>query len=161
MSQKLINLRVIVVFFIFALVFLNSCGSEDNSAEPVVTSAVDFSPVGHVLYGYKHGVKIYGQYMDQAGDDNAMVLLFVEKEKGSSAEVICNSVSINGVQVTPIINNEMVTSQVTAIEVQISAAEAEVDELESDSFITVEFELIDSSNRKILDITPPISFRCN
>jgi len=99
--------------------------------------------------------------MDQAGDDNAMVLLFVEKEKGSSAEVICKSVSINEVQVTPIINNEMVTSQVTAIEVQISTAEVEVDELQSDSFITIEFELIDPSSRKILDITPPISFRCN
>lgn len=161
MRKKSVNLKLIIVFCILALVFLNSCGSENNSAVPVVTSDVEFSPSGHVLYGYKHGVKIYGQYMDQAGDDNAMILLFVEKEEGSSAEVICQSVSINDVQVNPIIKNEMLTSQITAIEIQVSSSNAEVDELQSDSYVAIEFEIIDSTNGNILDKTYPISFRCN
>ena len=143
------------------LVLLNSCDSEDNTAEPFATSAVEFSPSGHLLYGYKHGIKIYGQYMDQAGDDNATILIFVEKDVGGSSEVFCKSVTINDVQVSTIIKTETVTPMITAIEIRVSSAEIEVDCLHRESQATVDFEILDSGNGTIIDKTQPIAFPCN
>ena len=161
MKKKLVNLRVIIVFYILLFVLLTLCGCADNVADGIETSNVEFPMSGHVLYGYKHGITIYGQYMDQAGEDNAMILILVEKEEGILSKVICKSVAINDVQVSSIIKTENVTPTVTAIEIQVSSSETDIDDLQSESHATVSFEIIDLVNGTIIDKTHPVSFPCN
>lgn len=161
MKKRPVNLKVIAIFCIILFVLLTSCKGRENPVESVEKSEVQFPMSGHVLYGYKYGVTICGQYMDQAGDDNAMVLIFVEKEEGNTSEVLCKSVAINDVQVNSIIKTEIVTSKITAIDIQVSSAETEVDELQRESQVTIDFVIIDSVNGTIIDKPHPISFPCN
>ena len=51
---------------------LVSCGSGQPHQETKIANENDYPISGHILYGYKHGIKVYGQYMDQAGENNAI-----------------------------------------------------------------------------------------
>ena len=140
---------------------LVSCGLDQPPQETKTTNENDYPISGHILYGYKHGIKVYGQYMDQAGENNAMILVFVKKESACVADVVCKSISINDTQVTAQFSTENISDQLTAIEVYVSSAKTEVDELQEKDTVTLSLEIADSNSGQILEVTAPITFPCN
>ena len=140
---------------------LVSCGLDQPPQETTTTNENDYPISGHILYGYKHGIKVYGQYMDQAGENNAMILVFVKKESDCAIDVLCKSISINDTQVTSTSSTENVSDQLTAIEVYVSSAKTEVDELQEKDTISLSLEIADSNSGQILEVTAPITFPCN
>ena len=140
---------------------LVSCGLDQPPQETKTTNENDYPISGHILYGYKHGIKVYGQYMDQAGENNAMILVFVKKESACDADVVCKSISINDTQVTAQFSTENISDQLTAIEVYVSSAKTEVDELQEKDTVTLSLEIADSNSGQILEVTAPITFPCN
>lgn len=140
---------------------LVSCGSDQPPQETKTTNENDYPISGHILYGYKHGIKVYGQYMDQAGENNAMILVFVKKESACVADVVCKSISINDTQVTAQFSTENISDQLTAIEVYVSSAKTEVDELQEKDTVSLSLEIADSNSGQILEVTAPITFPCN
>ena len=140
---------------------LVSCRSDQPPQETTTTNENDYPISGHILYGYKHGIKVYGQYMDQAGENNAMILVFVKKESDCAIDVLCKSISINDTQVTSTSSTENVSDQLTAIEVYVSSAKTEVDELQEKDTISLSLEIADSNSGQILEVTAPITFPCN
>ena len=138
-----------------------SCRSDQSPQETNTTNENDYPISGHILYGYKHGIKVYGQYMDQAGENNAMILVFVKKESACVADVVCKSISINDTQVTAQFSTENISDQLTAIEVYVSSAKTEVDELQEKDIVSLSVEIADSNSGQILEVTAPITFPCN
>ena len=154
--------KVIVTWVCILLCcILVSCGSDQPPQETTTTNENDYPISGHILYGYKHGIKVYGQYMDQAGENNAMILVFVKKESDCAIDVLCKSISINDTQVTSTSSTENVSDQLTAIEVYVSSAKIEVDELQEKDTISLSLEIADSNSGQILEVTAPITFPCN
>ena len=154
--------KVIVTWVCILLCcILVSCGSDQPPQETTTTNENDYPISGHILYGYKHGIKVYGQYMDQAGENNAMILVFVKKESACDADVVCKSISINDTQVTAQFSTENISDQLTAIEVYVSSAKTEVDELQEKDTVTLSLEIADSNSGQILEVTAPITFPCN
>ena len=154
--------KVIVTWICILLCcILVSCGSDQPPQETKTTNENDYPISGHILYGYKHGIKVYGQYMDQAGENNAMILVFVKKESDCAIDVLCKSISINDTQVTSTSSTENVSDQLTAIEVYVSSAKTEVDELQEKDTVTLSLEIADSNSGQILEVTAPITFPCN
>jgi len=140
---------------------LVSCGSDQPPQETKTTSEYYYPISGHILYGYKHGIKVYGQYMDQAGDNNAMILVFVEKESDCSVDVLCKSISINDTQVTAEISTENISDQLTAIEVYVSSSKTEVDELQEKDTVSLALEIANSNSGQTREVVAPITFPCN
>ena len=154
--------KVIVIWICILLCcILVSCRSDQPPQETTTTNENDYPISGHILYGYKHGIKVYGQYMDQAGENNAMILVFVKKESACVADVVCKSISINDTQVTAQFSTENISDQLTAIEVYVSSAKTEVDELQEKDTVSLSLEIADSNSGQILEVTAPITFPCN
>ena len=154
--------KVIVTWVCILLCcILVSCGSDQPPQETTTTNENDYPISGHILYGYKHGIKVYGQYMDQAGENNAMILVFVKKESDRAIDVLCKSISINETQVTSTSSTENLSDQLTAIEVYVSSAKTEVDELQEKDTVSLSLEIADSNSGQILEVTAPITFPCN
>jgi len=154
--------KVIVAWVCILLCcILVSCGSDQPPQETKTTSENYYPISGHILYGYKHGIKVYGQYMDQAGENNAMILVFVEKESDCAVDLQCKSISINDTQVTSQFSAENISDQLTAIEVYVSSALTEVDELQESDTVSIAFEISDANSGQTLDVTAPITFPCN
>ena len=154
--------KVIVTWICILLCcILVSCGSDQPPQETTTTNENDYPISGHILYGYKHGIKVYGQYMDQAGENNAMILVFVKKESACVADVVCKSISINDTQVTAQFSTENISDQLTAIEVYVSSTKTEVDELQEKDTVSLSLEIADSNSGQILEVTAPITFPCN
>ena len=99
--------------------------------------------------------------MDQAGENNAMIIVFVEKESDCVADLLCKSVSINDTQVSTQIKIENISLQLTAVEINISSSTVEVDELQEKDIIGLTLEILDSNSGQILEVTAPITFPCN
>lgn len=140
---------------------LGSCRSDQSPQETNTTNENDYPISGHILYGYKHGIMVYGQYMDQAGENNAMILVFVKKESDCAVDVLCKSVSINDTQVTSASSTENVSDQLTAIDVYVSSSKTEVDELQEQDTVSLSLEIADSNSGQILEVIAPITFPCN
>lgn len=154
--------KVIVAWVCILLCcILVSCGSDQPPQETKTTNENYYPISGHILYGYKHGIKVYGQYMDQAGENNAMILLFVEKESDCTSSLQCKSISVNDTQVTAQISSENISEQITAIEVYVSSALTEVDELKEQDTVSLSLEIVDSQSGQTLEVTSPITFLCN
>lgn len=152
----LVALMCLMLCFILA-----SCES-DQSLHSADTSGEDNYPIsGHILYGYKHGIKVYGQYMDQAGEDNAMLLVFLKKEEGCTADVKCTSVTINDCAVEFTINTEEISSDLSAWEVIFTSATTKIDALNKEDNATIVLEIYDSASGNIIEVTQPLKFPCN
>ena len=156
--------RGTITFALICLLFcciLVSCESDPVTQNTNTPNETDYSITGHLLYGHKHGLKVYGQYMDQAGENNAMIIVFVEKESDCVADLLCKSVSINDTQVSTQIKIENISLQLTAVEINISSSTVEVDELQEKDIIGLTLEILDSNSGQILEVTAPITFPCN
>lgn len=152
---------IVALICLLLCCMLMSCGSDQAPQNTDTTKEDDYPVTGHLLYGYKHGLMVYGQYMDQAGENNAMILLFVEKESDCIADLLCKSISINETQVTTRISTENISDKLVAIEVDISSSTTEVDELQEQDTVSIVLEIIDSNSGQSLEVTAPISFPCN
>ena len=154
--------KVIVALICICLCcILVSCGSDQALKETNTTTENNHPISGHILYGYKHGIMVYGQYIDQAGENNAMILVLVKRESDCDVDVLCKSVSINGTQITAASSTENVSDQLTAIEVYVNSSQTEVDELHEKDTVSLSLEIADSNSRQILEVTAPITFPCN
>ena len=78
-----------------------------------------------------------------------------------TADVVCKSISINDTQVTAQFSTENISDQLTAIEVYVSSAKTEVDELQEKDTVSLSLEIADSNSGQILEVTAPITFPCN
>ena len=154
------KLTVVLICFLLCCVLV-SCESDQAPQNTDTINESDYPVTGHILYGYKHGIKVYGQYMDQAGDNNAMILVFVEKESDCAVDLLCKSISINDTQVTAQFSTDNISDQLTAIEVYVSSAKTEVDELQEKDTVSLSLEIADSNSGQILEVTAPITFPCN
>ena len=152
---------IVTLVCILLCCILVSCGSNHPSHETEITNENDYPISGHILYGYKHGIMVYGQYMDQAGENNAMILVFVKNESDCAVDVLCKSVSINDTQIAAESSTENVSDQLTAIEVYVSSSKTEVDELQEKDTVSLSLEIADSNSGQILEVTAPITFPCN
>lgn len=152
---------IVTLVCILLCCLLGSCRSDQSPQETNTTNENDYPISGHILYGYKHGIMVYGQYVDQAGENNAMILVFVKKESDCAVDVLCKSVSINDTQVTAQFSTENISDQLTAIEVYVSSSKAEVDELQEKDTVSLELEISYSNSGQTLDVTSPITFPCN
>ena len=156
------RITITVAFICFLLCcVLVSCKSDPVTQNTDTPNETDYSITGHLLYGYKYGLKVYGQYMDQAGEDNAMILVFVEKENDCVTDVLCKSVSINDTQVTAQFSIENISNQLAAIEIDISSLVTEVDELQEKDTVSLTLEIVDLKSGQTLEMTSPITFPCN
>lgn len=155
--------RIVIVTFVclFLCCIFVSCGSDQSPQETNTINENDYPISGHILYGYKHGIKVYGQYMDQAGENNAMILVFLEKESDCAVDLQCKFISINDTQVTAQFSTENISDQLTAIEVYVSSALTEVDELQENDTVSIALEIFDTNSGQKLDMTAPITFPCN
>lgn len=152
---------IVTLVCILLCCLLGSCRSDQSPQETNTTNENDYPISGHILYGHKHGIMVYGQYVDQAGENNAMILVFVKKESDCAVDVLCKSVSINDTQVTAQFSTENISDQLTAIEVYVSSSKAEVDELQEKDTVSLELEISYSNSGQKLDVTSPITFPCN
>lgn len=154
--------KVIVALVCLLLCYiLVSCESDQLPQETNTINENNYPISGHILYGYKHGIKVHGQYMDQAGDNNAMILVFVEKESDCAVDLLCKSISINDTQVTAQFSTENISDQLAAIEIDISSFVTEVDELQEKDIVSLTLEIVDSQSGQTVEATAPIAFPCN
>ena len=152
------------LIFLLCLLFCfvsTSCGSKESPQSTDTTNESNYPITGHLLYGYKHGLKVYGQYMDQAGDNNAMLLIFLKKDSDSSADAIISSVTINGSLVETSIQTEQISSTISALAISFTSSVTEVDELSKEDTASLTLSIIDSQSGDTLDVTNSISFPCN
>ncbi len=155
-----VKLTVALICLLLCCIFV-SCESDQVPQDTETINESDYPITGHLLYGYKHGITVYGQYMDQAGENNAMILVFVKKESDCKVDLKCKSISINDTQVTTQISSENISEQLVAIEVNVSSSTAQVDELQVQDTVSIVLEIADSNSGQILEVTAPISFPCN
>lgn len=126
-KRAIIHGLILAIIVILSFCMLTSCQTKNQSKNDIPQDE-EFQVSGHILYGYKHGLKVYGQYMDQAGEDNAMILLFVERESGSSADVNCRNISVNGTQVDSSITVETISPKLSALQINLNSSTINVDE---------------------------------
>ena len=151
---------VLVAAIVLAFFMLTSCGTKSQIKNDMPKEK-EFSASGHILYGYKHDLMVYGQYMDRAGENNAMVLVFVESEKNSFAYVKCESISVNGVEVETSITTETISPQLSAIQIDLISSVTNMDQLGREDEIAIKFEIVDKQSSAIIEVTKPIIFSCN
>ena len=104
---------------------------------------------------------VYGQYMDQAGEDNAMVLVFVEHAPDSTVRVNCNAISVNGVQVNSNISTEKISSSISALQINLMSEQTNIDQLCEEDEIGLVLEIMDQETNETIEITEQILFPCN
>lgn len=154
--------RIFLSFLCIMLCLVSlSCQSKEETVETVNTQDDNYPVTGHLLYGYKHGLTIYGQYMDQAGDNNAMILVFVKEDDNCAVEVSFRSIKVNGTNVEFDVQSEEISSQIVAKQIYISSSNTGVDELCKEDYISLTLEIVDSLSKNTIEVTDPIIFSCN
>ncbi len=138
-----------------------SCGTSFKNDEIDKVVKDDFPITGHLLYGYKHDIMVYGQYMDQAGENNAMVLIFVEKESHNSIDVCCKSVSVNGTQVESSITIKTISPLLSALQINLTSFTTKIDQLSGEDEIMLQLDIVDTQSNTTIEVTEPIIFSCN
>jgi len=151
---------LILAIIIMSFCMLISCQAK-NQSKKEITQDEAIQVTGHILYGYKHGLMVYGQYMDQAGEDNAMVLVFVEHAPDSTVRVNCNAISVNGVQVNSNISTEKISSSISALQINLMSEQTNIDQLCEEDEIGLVLEIMDQETNETIEITEQILFPCN
>lgn len=157
----LLKMVMLFIICIIICVMLCSCGTSLKNEEIDEVVKDDYPITGHLLYGYKHDIMVYGQYMDQAGENNAMVLVFVEKESDNSVDVCCKSVSVNGTQVESSIKIETISPLLSALQINLTSFTSNIDQLGEDDEISLQLDIVDTQSNTTLEVTEPIIFSCN
>ena len=153
----------IAVAIILIICIFTACGTnaEKSQNDVSVLNSEEFPVTGHTLYGYKHGLMVYGQYMDQAGSNNAMVLIFVKKELDCSTDVNCKSISINGEQIESSIISETISPLLSVLQIYMTSEATDIDQLSENDEIALRLEVINTETNSIVETTESIIFSCN
>lgn len=158
----IIRITLFTMLCILMCTGLCSCKTEEGWIEgSPETANEDYNATGHILYGYKHGIMVYGQYMDQAGNNNAMILITITTEDNSNLEVSCPYVAINGSEVSTQIITKKLTARLTVMEIYLKSTIVEIDELNREDYVGIAFKINDKDKTRILEETAPITFPCN
>ena len=153
----------IAVAIILIICIFTACGTnaEKSQNDVSVLNSEEFPVTGHTLYGYKHDLMVYGQYMDQAGNNNAMVLIFVKKELDCSVDVNCKSILINGDQIEASITTETITPLLSVLQINMTSEITDIDQLSKNDEVALRLEIINTETNNIIEVTEPIRFPCN
>lgn len=157
----LLKIVMLAILCIIICVMICSCGTSFKNDEIDNVVKDDFPITGHLLYGYKHGIMVYGQYIDQAGENNAMILVFVKKESDNSVDVCCESVSVNGTQVESSITIETISPLLSALQINLTSFTTNIDQLRGEDKITLRLDIVDTQSNTTIEVTEPIIFSCN
>ena len=157
----LLKIVMISIICVIICVMICSCGTSIKNEEIDKVVKDDFPITGHLLYGYKHNIMVYGQYMDQAGENNAMILVFVKKESNNSVDACCKSVSVNGIQVESSITIETISPLLSALQINLTSFTTNIDQLRGEDEITLRLDIVDTQSNTTIEVTEPIIFSCN
>jgi len=160
---RTVLMKIITIVMVCSIICITVCSCESAFINDEINKAVkdDIPITGHILYGYKNDLMVYGQYMDQAGENNAMVLVFVEKGTDSYIDVCSKSVLVNGVQVESSVTIEKISPLLSTLQIHLTSVTTNIDQLSEDDNIALQLEIIDAQSNTTIEVTEPIIFSCN
>ena len=115
---------------------------------------------GHILYD-QHGIKIYGQYVDETTVWGSSVLLYVQNTSDKNIIVYCEQVSFNDCEVASDYNEFIYANKHSVDNIPLASTNMNVNEINSSESIVLKLKIIDSDTMNVIDETPPIGFYAN
>ena len=115
---------------------------------------------GHILYD-QHGIKIYGQYVDETTVWGSSVLLYVQNTSDKNIIVYCEQVSFNDCEVASDYNELIYANKHSVDNIPLASTNMNVNEINSSDSIVLKLKIIDSDTMNVIDETPPIGFYAN
>lgn len=115
---------------------------------------------GHILYD-QHGIKIYGQYVDETTVWGSSVLIYVQNNSDKNIFVSCEQVSVNDSNVIGTYNELIYANKHSVDNIPISSTNMDINDIDISDSIILKLKIVDADTLEIVDVTDPISFRAN
>lgn len=113
---------------------------------------------GHILYD-QHGIKIYGQYVDETTVWGSSVLLYVQNTSDKNIIVYCEQVSFNDCEVASDYNELIYANKHSVDNIPLSSAN--LNEIDSLDTILLKLKIADADTLDLIAETNPIQFSVN
>ena len=115
---------------------------------------------GHILYD-QHGIKIYGQYVDETTVWDSSVLIYVQNNSDKNIFVSCEQVSVNDSNVIGTYNELIYANKHSVDNIPIPSTNMDINDIGISDSIILKMKIVDADTLEIVDVTDPISFRAN
>jgi len=115
---------------------------------------------GHILYD-QHGIKIYGQYVDETTVWGSSVLLYVQNTSDKNIIVSCEQVAVNDCEVASNYNEFIYANKHSVDNIPLVSTNMNVNKINSSDSIVLKLTIINSDMMNVIDETTPIEFYAN
>ena len=115
---------------------------------------------GHILYD-QHGIKIYGQYVDETTIWGSSVLLYVQNTSDKNIIASCEQVTVNNCEVSRDYNELIYANKHSVDNIPLSSTNMDINDIDSSDSIILKLKIVDADTMEIIAETNPIQFYAN